>query len=82
MVLVKMLSKNGTINNHKCSFRNKSREKSKSRQLRYCYEIPEKCLRIMKVRFSVRSSLLQKQILMFCSTNVMRLFQNAGKGKN
>ena len=49
MALMKILSKNGTINNHKCSFRNKSREKSKSRQLGYCYEIPEKCLRIMKV---------------------------------
>ena len=82
-------------NNHKCSFRNKSREKNielskyvwelKNRDINYFinWDIAMKsqkyvCRSRKLIYAFVRSFLLQEQILMFCSINVMSLSENAG----
>ena len=69
---------------YKCSFRNKSREKN-TELSKYVWELKKRSRRICgfvdleSVTYAfVRSSLLQEQILMFCSVNVMSLSQNAG----
>ena len=68
-------------NNHKCSFRNKSREKN-TELSKYVWELKEKDIKMFVDLGSViyvfaKSSLLLEQILMFCSINVMSLSQNA-----
>ena len=82
--------------NHKCSFRNKSREKNTG-LCKYLRELKERDINcfinwdIARNTFVdlesvtyvfLKSSLLQEQILMFFSIDVMRLSQNAGVEMN
>ena len=71
-------------NNHKCSFRNKPCEKN-TELPKYIWELKEKDINYFINWFCgsqkcdlyiERSSLLQGKIVMFCSINVMSLFQN------